>query len=164
MSKDGKEVETAFRNGRFITDPTGKANELNYYYSTIFSGEDSIQHIQEINSANQFTIDIKTFSRRIRAVGKNKSVGPDNIPGEIIKMGEEAMIPYLARLLEMTVNNSTLPGDCRRATVVPVYKGGVRLLVTNYRPVSLTSVVCKQMELYSNFIPTAGVGSKRQVV
>ena len=94
-----------------ITDPTGKANVLNYYYSTIFSSEDSIQHTQGINSANPFTIDIKTIRRRIRAIGKNKSVGPDNISGEIIKMGGEAMIPYLARLLDLTMNNRTLPGD-----------------------------------------------------
>jgi hypothetical protein len=44
------------------------------------------------------------------------------------------------------MNNGTLPGDWRTATVVPVYKGGDRSLVSNYRPVSLTSVVCKQME------------------
>ena len=56
------------------------------------------------------------------------------------------MIPYLARLLEITMNNGTLPGDWKRATVVPIHKGGDRSLVTNYRPVSLTSVVCKQME------------------
>ena len=37
-------------------------------------------------------------------------------------------------------------GDCKKATVIPVYKGGDRSLVTNYRPVSLSSVVCKQME------------------
>ena len=30
--------------------------------------------------------------------------------------------------------------------MVPIHKGGDRSLVTNYRPVSLTSVVCKQME------------------
>ena len=30
--------------------------------------------------------------------------------------------------------------------MVPVHKGGDRSLVTNYRPVSLTSLVCKQME------------------
>jgi hypothetical protein len=30
--------------------------------------------------------------------------------------------------------------------VDPIYKGGDRSAVTNYRPVSLTSVVCKQME------------------
>jgi hypothetical protein len=44
------------------------------------------------------------------------------------------------------MNNGTLPGDWKRATVVPIHKGGDRSLVTNYRPVSLTSVVCKQME------------------
>ena len=51
------------------------------------------------------------------------------------------MIPYLARLLEMTINNGTLPGDWRRATVVPVYKGGDRSLVTNYRLVSLLYII-----------------------
>jgi len=30
--------------------------------------------------------------------------------------------------------------------VVPIYKGGDRSALTNYRPVSLTSLVCKQME------------------
>jgi len=34
----------------------------------------------------------------------------------------------------------------KKATVVPIYKGGVRSVVGNYRPVSLTSVVCRQME------------------
>ena len=56
------------------------------------------------------------------------------------------MIPYLARLLDVAMNNGTLPGDWKGATVIPIHKGGDRSLVTNYRPVSLTSVVCKQME------------------
>jgi hypothetical protein len=34
----------------------------------------------------------------------------------------------------------------KKAIVVPVYKAGDRAEVTNYRPVILTSVVCKQME------------------
>ena len=65
---------------------------------------------------------------------------------EILKLGGEAMIPYLARLLDITMNNGTLPGDWKRATVIPIHKGVDRSLVTNYTPVSLTSVVCKQME------------------
>jgi len=56
------------------------------------------------------------------------------------------MIPYLAWLLDITVNNGTLPGDWKKATVIPTHHGGYRSLVTNYRPVNLTSVVCKQME------------------
>jgi len=79
-------------------------------------------------------------------IGKNKSVGPDRVSGEILKLGGEAMIPYLARLLDITMNNGTLPGDWKTATLIPFHKGDNRSLVTNYRPVSLTLVVCKQME------------------
>ena len=68
---------------------------------------------------------------------KNKSVGPDGVSGEILKLDGEAMIRYLARLLDMTMNNGTLPG---------VSIEFFRSLVKNYKPVSLTSVVCKQME------------------
>jgi hypothetical protein len=55
------------------------------------------------------------------------------------------MIPYLARLLDITINNATLQSEWKKALVVPIYKGGDRSLVSNYRPISLTSVVCKQM-------------------
>jgi hypothetical protein len=132
--------------GRIVTDPTEKVNLVNLYYSSIFSSEDNIRTYRGENTSDPFTIDVKAIRRRIRAIGRNKSVGPDRIPGEILKMGGEAMIPYLARLLEITMNNGALPEDWRRATVVPVHKWGDRSLVTNYRPVSLTSVVCKQME------------------
>lgn len=44
------------------------------------------------------------------------------------------------------MNNNSIPGDWKKAIVVPIYKGGDRSVVGNYRPVSLTSVVCKQME------------------
>jgi len=56
------------------------------------------------------------------------------------------MIPYLARLLDITMINGTLPADWKGAIVFPIHKGVDRSLITNYRPVSLTSVVCKQIE------------------
>jgi len=55
--------------------------------------------------------------------GRNKSVGPDRVSGEILKLGGEAMIPYLARLLHITMNNCTLPGYWKTATVIPNHKG-----------------------------------------
>jgi hypothetical protein len=61
-------------------------------------------------------------------------------------MGGEAMISYLARLLDIMVNNDTIPRDWKKAIVVPIYKGGDHSGVKNYRPVSLTSVVYKQLE------------------
>jgi len=52
----------------------------------------------------------------------------------------------MSRLLDITVNNGALPRDWKRAVVVPIHKGGDRSAAKNYRPVCLTSVVCKSME------------------
>ena len=56
------------------------------------------------------------------------------------------MIAYLERLLDIKMNNGALSGNWKRVTVVPIHKGVDISLITNYRPVSLTSVVCKQLE------------------
>jgi len=49
------------------------------------------------------------------------------------------MIPYIASL-DITLNNNAILGDWKKAVVAPIYRGGG--VVGNYRPVSLTSVVC----------------------
>jgi hypothetical protein len=79
-------------------------------------------------------------------IGRKKSVGPGGIPGVILKTGGEAMIPYLARLFDIRINNGAIPRDWKKAIVFPIHKGGDRSVVKNYRSVSLTSVLCKQME------------------
>ena len=56
------------------------------------------------------------------------------------------MIPYFAILLDIKMNINAIPGDWKKATVVPIYTGSVRLIGRNYRPFNQTSVVCKQME------------------
>jgi hypothetical protein len=56
------------------------------------------------------------------------------------------MIPYLALLLDIAINTATIPSEWETAIMVPVYRGGDRALISNNRPVSLTSVVTKQME------------------
>ena len=42
------------------------------------------------------------------------------------------MIPYLARLLGNTMNNNAIPGDWKKAIVVPICKEGDRSVVVNY--------------------------------
>jgi hypothetical protein len=56
------------------------------------------------------------------------------------------MIPYLARLLDVTMNNNAIPGDWNKYLVVSFYKAGDRSVVGNYSPDHLKSVVCKQIE------------------
>jgi hypothetical protein len=133
-------------NGGQITDPADKANNLNNYYASVFCCERDIPVRNSTHSDKSFKIKIDIIRKRLSMIGRNKSLGPDGIPGAIFKMGGEAMVPYLARLLDVTINNGTIPRDWKKAIVVPTHKGGDRSVVKNYRSVSVTSVICKQME------------------
>jgi hypothetical protein len=109
---------------KLVTDPIEKAKFLNSYYASLFSCESSNSQIQSTESDKHFTISINLIRKRLSATGSKKSVGSDGIPGEILKLGGEAMIPYLARLLDITTRNNAIAGDWEKATVVPTYKGG----------------------------------------
>ena len=41
---------------------------------------------------------------------------------EILKLGGEAMIQYLARLLDVMMNNNAIKSYCQKAIIVPIYK------------------------------------------
>jgi hypothetical protein len=141
-----KGVEEIDHNGKLVTEPLEKANTLNSYYASIYSSERNNTEMQSTDSCKPFIVNINIIRKRLSAIGRKKSVGPDVILGKILKLGGEAMIPYVARLLDITMNNNAIPGDCRKVILVHIYKGRDRSVVGNYRPVSLTSVVCKQME------------------
>jgi len=65
---------------------------------------------------------------------------------DTLKLVWVAMIPFLAGLLDIAMNNNAIPGDWIKAILVPIYEGGDRSVVENYRPVSLNSVVWPKME------------------
>ena len=67
-----------------------------------------------------FIINTKITRKSLAKIRRNKSVGPDGVPGEILKLGWEAMTPFLAILLGISLNNATNPSDRKKAIVVPI--------------------------------------------
>ena len=55
----------------------------------------------------------------------------------------------------MSLSNGYVPEDWRKANVSPIYKSGDRQSVTNYRPVSLLSIISKVLErcIYNRISP-----------
>jgi hypothetical protein len=66
------------------------------------------------HSDKPFTIKVSIIRKRLEMIGRNKSVGLDDIPGAILKMGGEAMIPNLTRLLDITINSDTISRDWKK--------------------------------------------------
>jgi hypothetical protein len=99
--KGNREIIPAIKdhNGTSITDTTKKANILNFYNSYIFCCDRNILEIKLASSIETFIINSKVIRKRLAKIGRNKPVGPDGVPGEILKFGGKATTSYLARLL-----------------------------------------------------------------
>jgi len=64
-------------------------------------------------------------------------------------MAKSICIP-LSILFNKSSDSSTLPEDWKSAHITPIHKKGVCNLVTNYQPISLTSIIIKLMESIIN--------------
>jgi hypothetical protein len=62
-------------------------------------------------SCEPLVISIKINRRRLPAIGKDKSEGPDRDSCEILKLHGEDTISYLQRLLDISIINATIQSD-----------------------------------------------------
>ncbi|KAH9584848.1 hypothetical protein MS3_00006304 [Schistosoma haematobium] len=87
-----------------------------------------------------------TVLRLLQHLKPDKSSGPDDIHLRIMKALSDVIAEPLTNLFDMSLGQSRLPRNWKDAIIGLVYKAGSRGLVSNYRPVSLTSAVVKPME------------------
>ena len=64
----------------------------------------------------------------------------------ILKELADLIAEPLTFLLNKTLEQNDIPADWKKAYVSPIFKKGARYRAENYRPISLTSIVCKLME------------------
>jgi hypothetical protein len=72
--------------------------------------------------------------------------GPDGIPPVFLKKCSTHLCEPLTYIFKLSFESGFLPVDWRRAYIAPIYKKSERTDPSNYRPIALTSSVCKLME------------------
>ena len=76
----------------------------------------------------------------------NKAQGTDAICGAVLKNCLETLAYPLSILFKLSYNTGYIPQEWKLANVVPVHKKDDKNKVTNYGPISLTSLVMKVFE------------------
>ena len=85
------------------------------------------------------------------ALSKCTSPGPDGIHNLMLKYLPERALQFLLKLFNIIWQNHNFPTSWREAIVIPIPKEGKdRSVPSNYRPISLTSCVCKLLERMIN--------------
>lgn len=127
-----------------------KADVLSKQFSDVFisepGGEIPACQRRRVETLQHLNITDEKIKKTIRKLKKYKSPGPDEIHPRVIKELVEEVCEPLHILFEYSFQMHQLPGDWRIANITAIYKKGDKSDPGNYRPVSLTSVICKIME------------------
>ena len=130
------------------------AENLNEYFSSVFTREDTSAlpvpetkfEGRESDYLGQLIVTQKMVAKKIRDMKENKSPGVDGIPPKLLlEIVEHISIP-LATVFNLSIEEGVVPLEWKEANIIPLFKKGSRSKSENYRPVSLTSVVCKLLE------------------
>ena len=82
----------------------------------------------------------------LKNINVNKSLGPDDIHPRILHELANILSAPITILYNRSIQGEELPDDWKLQYVSPIYKKGQRSLAENYRPISLTCVLCKILE------------------
>ena len=76
----------------------------------------------------------------------NEAPGPDGLSPRVLIETASIISKPLSNIFSVSFSSSNVPSDWRMANVTPIFKKGSKSNPGNYRPVSLTSCVCKVTE------------------
>jgi hypothetical protein len=137
--------------GEVIVDDETKATVLNDYFGSVFTVDNGILPTFSRRVPESCVFDNIVFSPEIilktLSHGKQgRSPGPEGIPQLFLNKTKHSLAVPLTALYQHIFSSGILPDSWRLANVIPVFKKGASSDVSNYRPISLTSIFCKTME------------------
>ncbi|KAG1713967.1 RNA-directed DNA polymerase from mobile element jockey [Nymphon striatum] len=182
----GKGTSDAYKHlnvgGTAITSQLGIANALGQSFCRNSSSDNCTGSFRSYkNRAESHQLDFKTtntevynqvFSleelRRSLRASKDTSPGPDSIHYQMLKHLPDCSLALMLNIFNTIWITGAIPSSWLEATVIPIPKPGKdHTDPSNYRPIALTSCICKTMERMINcrltyFLETNNILTKYQ--
>ena len=145
-------------NGKDINDPIQIANTVNDFFTNI--GPKLASKFQNSNP-NQFMKFMgenykqsmymhKTTADEVKKLlnklDSKKSPGFDELSGKFLKLCAPYISETLANIFNMSISQGVYPELLKTARVTPIYKNGEKSDPSNYRPISVLSLINKIFE------------------
>ena len=85
------------------------------------------------------------IEKLLLSINPTKAAGPDELPSKVLKEIGREIAGALAFVVQQSYEEGAIPKDWS-ARISAICKKGDKDTTTNYRPVSLTCIICKIME------------------
>ena len=120
------------------------------YFNTVYLPQ-SNEEMPDMQNMTEAIISSVNITRdmvkdKLEKLNVRKSCGPDDIHPHVLQRTASAICVPLTIVFKLSLDSGECPDDWKVANVTPIYKKEDRTDPANYRPVSLTSQVCKVME------------------
>ena len=137
--------------GSLAATEQAKAEALNHQFTSVFTQEDlaevpTLDRTFEGDELCDIMFSSDRIRRELQALDVSKSSGPDGLHPAILKELASEISPFLALLFKKSLDEGAIPRIWKCANVTPIFKSGSKHKPENYRPISLTPVLCKIME------------------
>ena len=141
---------------------TEKVEILSEFFKSVYTDKDTSSvpkyHKRTDETLTSVSVSEDDILQALRSLNVNKSPGPDGVHPRLLKECAEQLAYPLKRLFDRTMKEGKIPKAWKIAEVRPIFKKGKKSLPGNYRPVSLTPILCKifegfiRRELYSHLV------------
>ena len=135
---------------RLTNNDSHKANLLNEYFASVFTNEPHGNiPILETRTEKEMEYNIISddeIALLLKNMDGNKSPSPDGYHPCFIKELADFIIEPIGIIFRNSMESGTIPSQWKEARVYAIYKKGNKKLAGNYRPVSITSVLCRILE------------------
>ena len=124
------------------------------YFSSVFTHE-QLNNIPQLpcyvgNTLDTFNFRLEDIQDKLNHLNAKKSTGPDLLQPRVLRTLEDMLCGLLNHIVKKSAETGLIKADWKSANVTSIHKKGNRQEPGNYRPISLTSVVCKTLERLQN--------------
>ena len=139
-------------NGKLVESDSEIADKLNSFFSSVFTRDEidcdlNLQCVKEgIVKLEDIEISPSAVKKKLDKLKPFSAPGPDGLSPYLLKeLSNELSLP-LSIVFQKSLSENSVPTDWKVANITPIFKKGSKFECGNYRPVSLTSVICRVME------------------
>jgi hypothetical protein len=143
-------AELTTDDGRVASTNAEKANALNEFFASVFTEENGerpkMSDRLNVDQMTEIEVSEEEVMKQLESLNPNKSPGPDGIHPKVLKEARAELVRPLTKIFKLSLKEGKIPKQWKEGEITPIFKKGDRTKPGNYRPVSLTSVLCKMLE------------------